>query len=380
MYVYKSKIKRFFAGVLDFLGMLFCFWLRKDRPLSWKHILVIRIDHIGDIVLAEPFLAELRRLKPHSKITFLTTSQGNDIYKKYGKIDHLVVFDPFWFSKKKSFFSFFKKWIDLIAVIRNIEADVVIDLRGDMRHIAAARLAKPFSWLLSRGGTGGGFLLSRCVKPIHAHASLQNLNLLRDCGGDVNMTDLPTLSPELSSSPYEYKVIQRASSRMAKGEDARGSKPLAAIHLGSGTPAKRWPLAHWRELLTKIKDRFDIYYIGDSALDDIAEEMADRYGGVNLCAKIPLSALGTFLKTCDLLISSDSGPVHIAAAHDVPTVDLFSGTNEADIWRPMNPRTAVLRHDVSCSPCHLKSCPLPRHQCMEGITPDAVAAVLTMKF
>ena len=79
-----------------------------------------------------------------------------------------------------------------------------------------------------------------------------------------------------------------------------------------------------------------------------------------------------FLERADLFIGADSGPAHLAASAGTLSVILFSGTNQARQWRPWSRHSLVLRHRVSCHPCHQKVCPLAGHPCMAGLHPDRV--------
>jgi ADP-heptose:LPS heptosyltransferase len=84
------------------------------------------------------------------------------------------------------------------------------------------------------------------------------------------------------------------------------------------------------------------------------------------------SELAALLERADAFVGADSGPAHLAAAVGAPTVVLFSGTNNAEQWRPWGPNVAVVRHEVPCSPCHRQECPLAGHPCMAGVRPEQV--------
>ena len=138
-----------------------------------------------------------------------------------------------------------------------------------------------------------------------------------------------------------------------------------------------WPLVHWAELLELLDARKEcrLFWIGDKKAKQVAEKITAKQRlpdnkTVDLCERVPLNQLGSFLERVDLLISADSGPVHVAAAHRVPTLVLFSGTNTADEWRPLSDVAKLVHYPVSCSPCSERVCPKPRHYCMEGILPS----------
>ncbi len=121
-----------------------------------------------------------------------------------------------------------------------------------------------------------------------------------------------------------------------------------------------------------LLDGYTFFWIGDHAAGQRVRALFFTNHFINLCDKIPLSQLGTFLKMCDLLVSIDSGPIHVAAAHQIKTVVLFSGTNDVYEWGPIHENATILSYPVPCAPCHKVVCPKPKHECMLGITPQMV--------
>ncbi len=398
---------------MDLIGRRF-FHRNKTPCPDFKTILVIRLDQIGDIVLSQPFLTALKKKRSDAKIIFLTTPAGHEILGQLPDIDEFVIFQPAWFAlslssrdpalssrdpKGRGISPIFRQIVSFFSLLRclkRISADAIIDLRGDFRHILAARIAKPKSWLLSYGNTGGGFLLNceashsepearhsepeachsepegRRISSSSLHAAQKNLYLLNYLfrhpePGVSQAKDLPILSPKISSLPLSFSL------RKKEGR-------WIALHPGAATPSKLWPVSHWKKLIEKIsvQEQIHFFFIGDQQTQGIAQKifiLSSEFAKnrmTDLCGKIPLSSLGTFLKMCDLLISVDSAPVHIAAAHGVKTIVLFSGTTEPEVWKPLNPNAEILTHRVTCSPCHEKTCPKERHFCMEELKPQWV--------
>jgi len=344
--------------------------------------------------LSQPFITTLKKSRPQTKIIFLTTPAGEELLRQLQDIDEFVIFNPGWFSLMSSQPPAFAEgrlqlgssFFSLIRCLRRHVCDVIVDLRGDFRHILAARIAQPRAWLLSYGTTGGGFLLDcEAMESEKVHAAQRNMgllsSLLTNCHAEPSATRGAatrgggrsiSLSPKISSSPLSPSL----SFLRSKKENR-----WIAFHMGAKTPAKLWPISHWADLLRRLMTEKDLHFfmIGDAASHQIFQKLEQQMEPIeqqritNLYEKLPLSQLGTFLRMCDLLVSVDSGPVHIAAAHGVKTIVLFSGTTEPEIWRPLSPKTTILNHVVSCSPCHQRACPQERHFCMEELTPDSVS-------
>lgn len=369
MYVFKSKTKRVLAQVFDAVGGVFFRRAKKTLPPAPRRILVIRIDHLGDIVLAEPFLAGIKRRRPNSKIVFLTTAGGAALFLPLAGEYDIVTFDAAWFSKRPVFSECARDFLKLKRLIQSLDCDAVFDLRGDARHIVAARAARPGSWIGGYGTTGGGFLLDwQAVHEPRSHAVENNLRLLESASPE--RAEAAPLSRHIGAGE-----AGEAAARILEKKEGK----WVALHAGAGSPAKEWPLSYWTSLTEKMAtfENCRFFWIGDAAAGASARRITEtikipegRF--TDLCGKLPLSGLGTFLKKCDVLLSSDSGPVHVAAAQGVPTVVLFSGTNEVHGWKPLNDQAYLMYHEVPCAPCHRRVCPKPRHYCMEGIYPDDV--------
>jgi heptosyltransferase III len=121
----------------------------------------------------------------------------------------------------------------------------------------------------------------------------------------------------------------------------RGEEPPIAIHPGSGSPRKNWPLAHWRELIARLPGR--ILLAGGEAdhatLDALSSEFPSR---VLVARDLPLPSLAAILSKCRLYIGHDSGISHLAAATGAPSVLLF-GPTDPEIWAPANANVSVVR-------------------------------------
>lgn len=144
-------------------------------------------------------------------------------------------------------------------------------------------------------------------------------------------------------------------------------------------PAKQWPLAHYRSLAVGLaagaghsgrrivvtglpKDR--------AAGGEMIEGLA---GGLNLCGETDLSQLVALLARAGLLVSNDSGAMHIGAALQIPQVALFGSSNPT--WTaPLNPKAAVMYRGLECSPCYRRECPLGHTNCLREIEPEEVLA------
>jgi len=332
--------------LIDGLGRFIFHFSKGNRPTGVKQILVIRLDHIGDIVLSEPFFNRLKFKYPGVKVTLLTSSAGEAVFRMLPAIDEIRILDVPWFQFEGKRKSLFKTWCSMIQVIKSIPADIIIDLRGDFRHITAARMAKPGAWIQSFGITGGGFLLNEELPyPHEVHAAKRNLRFLDPQGREASLV----LSSDIASEPLDRIVKSLLPAKM---------RPWVTLHPGAGHSSKLWPVEQWAKLLKTLGQEqvYDFFWIGDEKTKEKVQEIKEHLKPdlksrfVNLCGILPLSQLGSFLGKCDLLISTDSGPVHIAAARKLRTVVLFSAVNEKKEWSPLNENARVLTFQEDLEP------------------------------
>lgn len=226
------------------------------------------------------------------------------------------------------------------------------------------RLAEiPERW--GRDSTGGGFLLTRAISNVaDRHEVLQNLELVRE-NGTLPVPTFPSIS--LPSTAVES---------MAGRLLAFKGKRKIVIHLGAGYPSKRWPLTHFVALVRQIREAgLGVpIFIGSEMEKSLLVRYQEQLGrdDLNFMGQTTLAELLALLNQADLFIGNDSGPAHLAALLDKPLVVIFSGTNDFRKWAPWAIRQRLVRHEVPCSPCEEKKCPLERHYCMEDISVDEV--------
>lgn len=369
-YVLKKSFTTRLIHLFDLCGSAL-FRYAKQSDLNPKRIAVLRLDHIGDVVAADAFISQLHRQHPNAEIYFVTSPAGSKVFMNRttamcGPIHEMIDVQVSWFQSNSSIFSIWSSFFKLKNALSKINADHVIDLRGDVRHILAARMALPSAYIRSFGITGGKFLLNECVVPdLNTHAIMRNMSFLKhpaNCG-EVH------LSERLASQPLQAGVFTPQS-----------DKTYIVIHPSAGTLAKRWSAERWAELVGLLlkHPRYEVVWVGDSSCESVYQEVDKSMGvhfferSTNLIGQIPLESLGTLLAMCQVLVSPDSGPVHIAAAQHVPTVVLFSGTSLPEEWTPWETEFQILHRPVPCSPCYRTVCNQPRHHCMLDILPTEV--------
>jgi lipopolysaccharide heptosyltransferase II len=140
--------------------------------------------------------------------------------------------------------------------------------------------------------------------------------------------------------------------------------------------AKRWPLERFAEVANAIPQVEWVLFgaPGEAAMGEQLSSML-RVKHLNLVGKTSLDDLIHCLRECTLLVSNDTGTMHLAAALGVPTVSIF-GSTEPILTGPLGPQHSIVRHHVPCSPCFKRECPFGHYECMTKIEPGEVAEVV----
>ena len=138
-------------------------------------------------------------------------------------------------------------------------------------------------------------------------------------------------------------------------------------------PAKRWPIERFRSVMDQLSSHNIVWVlIGTAAEAPLADPLMKEFSGTveNTMGKTSLAELITLIQGLDLLLTNDTGSMHLAALFNIPTVAIF-GSTEPALTGPRGDIHRVLRHQVECSPCFLRECPID-FRCMTRITPEEV--------
>jgi ADP-heptose:LPS heptosyltransferase len=369
-YPFKNQWKRLLVACFDAIGRV-CFIslkpLRKPLDLAAvQRILVIRLDHIGDVVMSRPVIRALHKKFPHAEIDLLVTEDIAPLFEHSKEIRTVIAAKYGWFMRKASFI---KKWFEfwrLLGILKVTPYDIGIDLRGDVRNILLMVLAG-IKYTIGYGIAGGGFLLNEEI-PYDAtqHQVWLNLGLLSSFH----------IAQDNKLLPFEYSSDRaREFWKKAGMLPPTTLLPRVAIHMGSGYPSKCWPFENFKALIQQI-DRealAQIVLVGTETEKNATLDFklnSERF--IDLRGKTALQDLPVLLDVCDIFIGNDSGPAHIAAAQGLEVILLVSGTNDIRLWHPWTERLNLLQHKVPCSPCGVEVCPVEDHPCVEHITVDQV--------
>ena len=334
-----------------------------DFPL--KRILISRTDRLGDVLLSTPVIKALRDAFPHAFIAMIIHPAAKDVLEHNPYLDEVIIYDKD---------DLHKSWRGSWRFSQNLKKKK-FDLAIMLHPTNRAHLVAFFAGIRERLGYDRklGFLLTRRIKHTkqlgQMHEVEYNLDLLKHLG----------------ISPLEKKLFMpiRAESEMwldalFRREGIKVNDKLLAIHPGASCPSKIWPNSRFAEAADKLAEKYGFKILvvagpGDLKLaNEVTKHM--RHPALNLAGRTSVSQLASVLKRCQLFISNDSGPVHIATAVGTPVISIFGRAQKGlspKRWGPLGERDRVLHKDVGCIECLAHNC-VKEFACLKAITVDDV--------
>ena len=331
-----------------------------------QRILLIKPSAIGDVVHALPILNLLRRRWPAAHIAWLVSTSCAGILDGHPQIDELILFDR---ARLAGAWKNPMRWLDVFRLARGLRRrhfDLVIDLQGLFRSgwltwstRAADRIglgdAREFAWL--------GYTRRTPRGPKERHAIERYLDAaeMLGCAREPVEFVFPT-----DDDDRRFVADLLATQSAAAGVDLR--RGFAVLLPGTNWVTKRWPAEKFGELVETLRDRHGLASLvaGGPDASPLAAHIA---GAIDVTCKTNLRQLVALLERAAVVITNDSGPMHIAAALGRPTVSLFGPTSPIRT-DPFGKAAGVVRLDIACSPCFSRTC--SHISCLRELPSDAV--------
>lgn len=314
-------------------------------------ILVTRTDRIGDLVVSTPVFDALRRKFPKAWIAALVFTENRELVEGNPALDEVILYD-----KKGRERGGFGNWRLGRALARK-RFDAVI-------HLHATNRMHWLGWLAGIPVRAGwdrksAHRLTHRLPDIKVrgekHEALYNFELLRLFGVEAP----EKLEPCFPVTDNAVRSVRELVFQLGLPQD----RPLCVLHPSASCPSKRWPASRFAEVAAQVRQKYgaEVAVIGGAA-DGALAKMIERESGVpvwNFCGRVGLGGLGVLLREAAVLVSNDSGPVHIASAVGTPVISVF-GRNQPGLsparWKPLGPNARVLWRDVGCNPCLAHAC------------------------
>lgn len=387
-----TRRKRLVACLLHYAGYaayLFAGLFRRPprlpdpRTVAFERILVLRPDHLGDVLMMTPVLRALKTKYPRAHLAVLVGSWAEDLVRYNPHVDERIVYDcPWWAGirgpqSQGGRFARLQRFLDgyrpLLARLREGRYDLVLDPRGDFRHLLLLMWLPGIPYRIGYGRTGGDYLLTHVVPfDPQLHNVQKNLEVLSPLG--ISGAD-PTTEVHAGSDADEKIGEILAEAGVGPGER------IAVVHPGARTPIKKWPADRFALAADHLARRHGmrIVLVGGSEERELAARVraAMLEPAIELAGRLSLLELVALFERCDLALSNDSGPMHLAASTPARMVAVF-GPTDPSIYGYRAPGRAIVHHRLDCCPCHFEdACPLtpePVSKCLDEVSADEVVA------
>ncbi len=347
------------------------------QPLK---LLVRSSNWLGDACMALPAIRSLKAGRPDLHLTILTPAKLADLWNMVSEVDEVISIpskaSPWHVAKILKQQSSSQPAFDAALLLPNsVRSALEVWLAKIPRRIGrVGKKGKGRSWLINQP-------FPNEIEKI-AHERDQYLAVARWLGAPEIKSEEPETS--LGKSPLDSATLSASSktgdAQSSSIKEAPPRKPRIVIAPGAEYgPAKRWPADRFRAVMDLLSAKYEIDWIlvGTSTERSIGKEILAKnfYGHAeNKMGETTLSELITILKNCDLLLTNDTGTMHLANVFQTPSVSIF-GSTDATRTGPQGPHSHVVHHPVSCSPCFLRKCPID-FRCMLKITPEEVVQAI----
>lgn len=332
-----------------------------------RKILVIGVNWVGDAILSLPAMRGLRRLFPEAYIGLLVRAYLGDLLRDVADVDEVIPYQP-----KKGVY----RWVNelyMVRLLRREGFDVALILPRSFRSALVAYLAG-IPVRIGYVDEGRDFLLThgipRTDELLRVHRIKYYLHLI-ECMGRVPDEDPPVIEVTPEKKQWAYGFLR--SCGMENSHLMVGFIPGATY--GS---AKCWDPERFSELGTKLCRGYgaNILIFGTQSERELADMIARGIDGkvVNLAGSTTLPQLAALMESCDVVVTNDTGPMHISAAVKTPVVAIFGSTDPVTTG-PCGNGHIIVRNEVSCSPCLRRVCPTD-HRCMDLISSNDVYEAL----
>ncbi|MCX7816202.1 MAG: lipopolysaccharide heptosyltransferase II [Syntrophales bacterium] len=320
------------------------------------NILIVKLSAIGDVVHTLPSLAALRKLYPEAYITWVVEEKAADLILDHPLLNRVVVSRRIsWIEnlKRGKVREVFREVSTFVKILRDRRYDLIIDFHGLLKSSLIVMLSKGMRTLgyKSLQELSGLFYREKIPEDLTKHAVDRYLDFVAYLGGDV--TEKKFLIPEKEVD------IQHVEDLLRSSEALKNCNGFVAVNPFALWETKLWSEKKFAELCDRIYQELNRGIVLTGGYNDgpylasIEKNMTSPV--LNLGGKTTLRQLASLYRRADLVVSTDTGPMHIAAAVGTPVVALFGPTDPRRTG-PYGTHHRVVRLNIPCSPCFLKKC------------------------
>ena len=327
-----------------------------------EKILLIRLSSLGDIVLTTPAIRAIRTHYPNAYIAMLVAKQSADVLRQNPHLNEIIQFNRSARDKDTG------EMVRIVRILRQRKFALSFDFQRKLR----TELLMYLSGASERVGKGLLCTL-RVPEQGNKHATEHYFDLLHAAG-----------------IPAEDRQLEMFLSKTERADACYAFEEagISEIQLKIGLfPGAGWKLREWMpERFAAIGDRLVAQYdaqviiYGGPKEGELVHKVKNlmQHPSIAFSGNLHIRQLAACIEKCDMFLTNDTGPMHIAAAVGTPTIALF-GPGNHNRFQPIGDAHTIIRHDVPCSPCKQFTDKCKNNICMKGITVDEVWETISSK-
>ena len=331
---------------------------RLPKNFTPKRILVVKLDHLGDVLLATPVFSNLSQAYPDAELHALVGAWSRVVLEKHPDVNKVLEYNSPAFCRTGPPTSL-KQTFQLYRALRRQKYDLMVELRNDWRivcfsllRVAPKRLDRATLQVVNKLGF---------ARFTGIHETTRNLDVLDKAG-----IPTPIKTTTFSVTAEDKKWAANFLTAHQMGEE----RPLIAIHPGSPIPLKRWMPERYAELADWLiaRKRAKILFVGVADEIPIITEIQRlmQAESINIAGRTTLTQLASILHISNVFIGNDSGPMHLAAAVGTPTIGLY-GPGDPTRFGPVGTKCRTIQRKTDCPPCRGTTCRFGKDGCMSKI-------------
>jgi ADP-heptose:LPS heptosyltransferase len=349
---------------------------RRRAPVAPRRILLLRLERIGDLLMALPAIADVRSFAPDAAIDLVVGSWNAELAQAIDRVTRVETLDAAWLGREG-------EGLGLAALIRAARRwriaryDLAINFEPDIRSnlLAASSGA---TWTAGYRSGGGGALLDVALeydRGVHTTDNARRLvaTVLGRTRAKLHPIDADRdARPQSEMAPIIVLATETRANATNLLRDAR--RPLVGLHVSGGRAIKQWEPERFADVARRLIEATGATVVltgsdADRSLVNTVAQTLPSSQAIDVAGHLDLLTLAAILERLDLLITGDTGPMHLAAAVATPIVAVF-GPSDPARYAPRGPLDRIVRVDLPCSPCNRIRRPPAR---CTGHTPDCLA-------
>jgi lipopolysaccharide heptosyltransferase II len=354
--------------------------LRTARLFGWPHtarastspperILILRLERIGDLLMVVDPISSIRSLAPQARIDLVVGSWNRALAQLIPGINAVETLDVPWMAREGAG----DAWRALVQRAREWRDrgyDLAINFEPDIRSNLLLALSGASRRVGFDSGGGGAVLTDAIAPDPRAHIAVNAAALVEHAFGQKPAGKVPHVG---------LNIPEEARRKAATLVASAGDRALVGIQPAAGRRVKEWDPVRFAEVGAELarSGRASVMLVGSAGDKPVVDAVRAAWpAGVPLLELPPetdLVVLAAVLERFKLLITGDTGPMHLAAAVGTPILAIF-GPSLPSRYAPLSPRSKIVRIDIHCSPCNLMR--KPPERCV-GVIPDCLAGIST---